>query len=283
MKSRRLAIWVWYRGTRFRGFQAQAEGPTVQQQLRQALTECGLEGNPVPAGRTDKGVHARMQVVAMRAPLDLDPEALRARVAARLPPDVGLCVGRAAPSGFHPQWSATGKEYRYRISLGPVSPHWEAFAWKLSEEARLGGAVLDEQVLTRLLQQSEGTRDFSAFHERSSPTGPRTLEKATVHRWESEPNLLEVRLRGDRFGRYQVRYLVGSAVAVACGAINEDRFLAAVENAEPIAGLKAPASGLMLWEVQYPPGLDPFLLDHPAGISRLPREPPFAGEESGRG
>jgi tRNA U38,U39,U40 pseudouridine synthase TruA len=84
-------------------------------------------------------------------------------------------------------------------------------------------------------------------------------------------DLVEVRLRGDAFGRYGVRLLVGGAVLVATGRLDRSAWEAALAGDRRFQGLRAPAAGLTLWEVGYPPALDPFV----GHLAPLPRRPPF--------
>jgi len=125
------------------------------------------------------------------------------------------------------------------------------------------------------LQQAAGERDFYAFHEKASARKPRRLHAAELVAL-GRPGLFEARLRGDSFGRYQVRYLVGGAVAVACGALSAQEWREALGSAREIAGLKAPAQGLVLWSVAYPEGLDPFTRQERERAEGLPPGPPFS-------
>ncbi|QDE97895.1 tRNA pseudouridine synthase A [Myxococcus xanthus] len=268
-----VALWIWYRGGIFRGFQRQPEGPTVQSALEEALRSVGVPATLMPSGRTDRGVHARMQVVSVRLEAGDSAESLEKRLPPRLPPGLGLC-GVRRPTSFHAQWSASGKEYRYRFQLGgAVTPDWAPYALDVSAEPLFQATAVTPERLGALLRSAEGTRDFIAFHEKSSPRKPRTLESATLH--ELGGGLYEARLRGDGFARYQIRYLMGSALKVAAGLLPEEAWLAALETGQALEGFKAPAHGLVLWEVRYPPGVDPFTAGerlHPPG---LPLEPPF--------
>lgn len=265
-------MWVWYRGERFLGFQTQAQGPTVQATLRSALAAVGVPHNPSPAGRTDKGVHARMQVVSFRLDPSRAVDEVERALRPRLPPGLGVCALKRAPAGFHAQWRATAKEYRYRLALGPPPPAWEGLVWQPSLEPRLFGARLDPARLAALFSLCVGTRDFFAFHESSSVRRARTLTSAKL--LEVAPGVFEARLVGDAFARYQVRYLVGSVALAAAGVLSEEALRAALESAQEISGLKAPAAGLTLWEVHYPPPLDPFAAERKAP-PHLPAEPPF--------
>ncbi len=269
MRYSRVALWVWYRGECFRGFQTQHEGPTVQDSLQRAI---GVSSGLVAAGRSDKGVHARMQVICVRQ-RELPPEALVERLQALAPSGLGVCSARESPRSFHPHWSATGKEYRYRLRLGNGPSPWGPYSWSPSEDPRLTKPI-DPDRLASLLGRCVGTHDFAAFHESSSPRRLRSITNACLV--ELGSGFFEARLLGDGFGRYQVRYLIGSAVAVCAGEIAEDEFRAALEQAAAIRGIKAPARGLILWEVSYPADRDPFSALERRNPERIPCDPPFA-------
>ena len=271
----RIALWCWYRGDGFRGFQRQPLGPTVQESIEQALGRFAHPVRVMASGRTDRGVHARMQVVGFRAPAGVDCAALAARLRSELPPGLGLIDLRVAPPSFHPQFSAWGKEYRYRVNTGEV-PAWEGLSWNPATDERLQGRRLDLSIAISLLQGAVGTRDFIAFHEKSSPRRLRTL--AEVRHFQEAPGVTTFALVGSGFGRHQVRFLVGSAVACAAGLFPPEDFLRALEDGTPIPGIRAPASALTLWEVFYPPPVDPFPPDlrRTAG-GLLPPHPPFTG------
>jgi tRNA pseudouridine38-40 synthase len=145
---------------------------------------------------------------------------------------------------------------------------------EVAQEPRLAPHDISPERLAELLGMAVGQRDFSAFHENSSPRKPRTLESATLH--ELGGGLFEVTLRGDAFARYQVRYLVGSALLTAAGGLPEERWRAALESGDPIPGLKAAAEGLVLWEVRYPAMRDPFTPTERAAPPGLPEGPPFS-------
>ena len=246
----------------------------MQEALEDALRRAGVPYPIMPAGRTDRGVHARMQVASVRLPPHYTSEMLCERLPPHLPPDLGLCVARRPPEGFHSQWSAAGKEYRYRVQLeGEVAEAWRPFVMEPGLEPRLEGRVPEPERVSELLALAVGRRDFRAFHENSSLRKPRTLESATLQALGG--GLYEARLRGDGFGRYQVRYLVGTALLTAAGGLSEERYREALDAGVSISGLKAPAQGLVLWEVHYPADKDPFPAEERSAPPGLPPGPPF--------
>ncbi len=225
------AFWCWYRGARFAGFQAQTGLRTVQAELLRAFREAGLERNPVVAGRTDKGVSARMQVLSGRVRRGASLDEVMEKLNASLPGDMGVHLVRSAKPKFHAAWSACSKEYRYRLTE-PV------------DEARLGEA----------LALVPGTRDFRVFHFKTSQVRPRTVQSVDVIPGEA----LTLRFIGEGFGRYMVRMLVGGACQVARGEISLDTFRAGLEQQQNFNCPKAPPEPLTLWSVNYPSELDPF-------------------------
>jgi len=201
--------------------------------------------------------------------------------------DWGVALAVAAPKGFHAQWSSVWKEYRYRLALGPTPSGWEGLTWEISADEVFdtshadtshapdtlgdfgrGGPGFDVGLFRAALRRAEGWRDFGAFQARSSVRRMRTLLATQVVR---AGTLLEVRLRGDGFGRYGVRLLVGGAALVATGRLGWQQWEAALDGGTPIRGLRAPAGGLTLWAVGYPERIDPFL----QAVARLPELPPF--------
>ncbi len=268
MTSPIVALWCWYHGGPFKGYQTQPGLPTVQDAVISALQAAGLSRKPLPAGRTDAGVHARMQVLSLRLPEPIDLGQLPGRINAHLPESIRITLAKPAARGFHPQYSSTGKEYRYQL-LTRELPEWSGFGWRTE---------VDPARLRPLLESVVGTRDFAAFHDRTSGRMPRTVEK--VELLEQGGGRLEVRMSGPGFARYMVRLLVGSAVAVARGELSESDFRAGLDTAKKISEVRAPAAGLTLWEVRYAEGADPFSAAERASAPGVPTQPPFGWLDS---
>lgn len=106
-----------YDGTRYNGWQRQGNTPdTIQGRLEAALSD--LLAQPVEvagSGRTDAGVHARMQTASFRAKTDLHAPELLRQLRARLPGDIGVLTLEEAAPRFHARLSCRGKTYVYRV------------------------------------------------------------------------------------------------------------------------------------------------------------------------
>lgn len=229
-----VALWCWYRGEGFAGFQQQQQLRTVQGELLSAFARAGLERNPVVSGRTDKGVSARMQVLSGRLHDALSVDEAAARLRAQLPSDLGLYLLKEARPKFHAAWSATSKEYRYLVPSAA-----------LGDRARLAEAAA----------LVPGTRDFRVFHFRTSALKPRTVRAVELL---DTPEGLVLRFEGDGFARYMVRMLTAALLGVSRGEVSLDTLRAGLEQQRNFRCPKAPPEPLTLWSIGYPEGEDPF-------------------------
>ena len=120
-----------YDGSRFRGWAKNGGQRTVEGVLSDALTRVlGAEPKLSVAGRTDAGVHARGQVASFAAADGVDLERLQRSINRIIAPEVVAHDVRRAPDRFNARFSATAREYRYRIDIRPWPDPFEArFVW----------------------------------------------------------------------------------------------------------------------------------------------------------
>jgi tRNA pseudouridine38-40 synthase len=112
----RLWARVEYDGTDFYGYQVQAGERTVQGELERALARVtGVQTRVTGAGRTDRGVHARGQVVGFAVAWRHNLADLQRALNAVLADDVAVLEMGLAPEGFHPRFSAESRLYRYTL------------------------------------------------------------------------------------------------------------------------------------------------------------------------
>ena len=123
----RIALGIEYDGSRFLGWQTQPGGGTVQDSLEAALAT--IAGVPVAvtcAGRTDRGVHARGQVVHFDTAADRPDTAWVRGANALLPDSVAVLWSRRLPPEFHARYAARSRTYRYVLVNRAVRPALEA-------------------------------------------------------------------------------------------------------------------------------------------------------------
>ena len=243
---RTLKITLAYDGTRFVGWQRQADGESIQGLIEDALAR--FEGSPVTvhgAGRTDAGVHALAQVASARVRFEHDPAAVVRGLNATLPPDIRVASVEDVPETFHARFSATGKSYRYRIrNTAVASPFDRAFAWHLPEP-------LLREPMARAAAGLVGTHDFKAFRSIGSDTST-TVRTVTRSAWQPDSELLTYEIAGGGFLRHMVRTIVGTLVEIGRGWRSpEDVAALLVAGVRAQAGATAPPQGLFLVSVDY--------------------------------
>jgi len=239
-----LKLVLAYDGTGFRGWARQPGRRTVQGVLERALERMLGEAPRLSvAGRTDAGVHARGQVVSLRAE---DPERLQRGLNGMLGPEVVVRRATRAPEGFDARRSARARLYRYRVWLGTwPDPFSARFVWH--RPAPVG--------LTRMRRAArllEGEHDFASFCRTPRAGGTvRRLERLAVRR---EGDLLEFGLLGNAFCHQMARSLVGTLLEVGEGKMEAGSMTEVLEaRSRRAAGHLTPPHGLTLEQVLYRP------------------------------
>ena len=265
----RIRLDLAYDGTGFAGWARQPALRTVQGTLEDALAtvlRTGPRGLPAPrlvvAGRTDAGVHARGQVahvdvddaalVVVRGRSERDAcDALVARLAGVLPPDLVVRRARVAPPGFDARFAALRRRYAYRVCDDPASRDPLSRAHVLWHARPLDVAAMHKAAAALV-----GLHDFAAYCKpRPDATTIRTLERFEWSRPIDGPDggLVVATVQADAFCHSMVRALVGASLAVGEGRrpVTWPAELLAGRRRDAGAHVVA-ARGLTLEHVEYP-------------------------------
>jgi len=248
----RVRLVVAYDGARFHGFAPNAGVRTVAGTLGDAVaTVVGHDVELTCAGRTDKGVHARAQVVTFDAdPGRLDLDALVRSINKMCGPAIAVTDEAVVDDGFDARFSATARRYRYRILNRPAPDPFQAgFAWHVDEPLSLPAMVLACDPLI-------GEHDFSAFCRRPKrPAGePASLVRCVTEAvWHDDGHGdLRFEIEAGSFCHQMVRSIVGTLVDVGRAKLHAGDVLAIIRSGKRNrAGDLAPAHGLALWTVRY--------------------------------
>lgn len=251
--EKRVWATVEYDGTDFYGFQVQARERTVQGEIERAIRAVtGHDARVVGAGRTDRGVHARGQVIAFTASWRHGLPALQSALNATLAADVAILAVGPVGDEFHPRYSARSRTYRYTVANG---------AWRRPLERRTAWHVvppLDREQMAAASQFLVGRRDFSTF---GRPVhGNNTVRTVLRAEWESqevarrspESATLVFEIEADAFLYRMVRSIVGTLVRVGLGELaaeDLEELLRARDRS--LIRLIAPPQGLCLMRVDY--------------------------------
>ena len=245
----RILATVSYKGTNYQGWQKQTNAPSVQEEIEKVLSQ--ILNTPISiygSGRTDAGVHAEGQ----RFHFDINKENIdidRLRYSANclLPKDIYIKEMKVVDNDFHARFNAKEKVYKYIIRFNDRNPLTYEY-----EANILNPTSID--LLSDALKEFIGTHNFQDFNskEEDEKGFVRTINKIDTF-YDKYTNQMSIVFYGDGFMRYQIRYMVGTALAIAQG--KEDFCYIAnhlKENKKrEIVNYKAPAEGLYLLEVKY--------------------------------
>lgn len=244
----RYRLTLEYDGAPFSGWQRQADRPSVQQALEEAVLRLTGEAAHVQgAGRTDAGVHALGQVAHLDLARDWEPFRLMEALNHHLrPAPVSILAAEAAGDGFHARFDATEREYLYRILNRRAPPALDrGRVWHLRQP-------LDADAMHRAAQALVGRHDFTTFRaalcQAKSPV--KTVDELRVSRAGEEIHIVA---RARSFLHNQVRSFVGTLERVGAGAWAPGDVAAALAARDRAScGPVAPPQGLYLVAVRYP-------------------------------
>ena len=250
MDSILVKLTIAYDGTAYQGWQVQKIGLGVQQKLEEAIHRIFPSVRRIrSSSRTDTGVHALGMVADMTIPrgeLRMPLRKVPLAINAYLPDDIRVVSAVRVPSHFHARFDAQKKQYRYFVWNHPVmNPLLRRTAWHVP-------SPLDVRAMRAAVRHLLGRRDFRSFaanHTYAIEDTVRTLHRCEIKR--SGPSLTFV-LEGDGFLYKMCRGIVGTLVQLGRGKFTEAELKAMVAAQDRrVAGMTAPAHGLVLWKVFY--------------------------------
>jgi tRNA pseudouridine38-40 synthase len=242
-----------YNGSRYHGWQDQKNSHTVMGELQKAAREVFGTGVEMQgAGRTDAGVHALGQVMHIKVPVPVRATlaVLKQRFNEQLPNDIAILDIERAPAGFHARRDALSRTYLYQISSRKQA-FTKKYVWWVKHE-------LDTAAMSRAAAMLPGRHDFVCFRAQD-PSRPdeSTIVVVKHAEIEAEEDIIQFRIEASHFLWRMVRRVVGVLVRVGMGEVSEKEFQELVEGrCNPrldVAAWTAPAAGLFLEAVRYPP------------------------------
>ena len=243
----RYRLTVEYDGRPYRGFQAQADLPSVQGSIERAVKAfCGQDLRLQAAGRTDTGVHATGQVVHVDLEKDWPAATVMRAINAHLVPEpIAILEAQLAVGDWHARFSATERRYVYRILNREAGPALDqGRVWHVKKP-------IDAAAMHAAAQGLVGHHDFTTFRDLQcqAKSPMKTLDLAAVRR-EGDYVLLDFASRS--FLHRQVRSMTGTLAEVGVGRWTAEDVAAALEARDRKAcGPVAPADGLYLTGVSY--------------------------------
>ncbi|WP_150107300.1 tRNA pseudouridine(38-40) synthase TruA [Pedosphaera parvula] len=246
----KFKLTIAYDGKNYSGWQVQKSGIGVQQRVEEALTKLFPSvGRIHSSSRTDTGVHAIGMVAHMEIPkaeFRMTSEKLALAINAHLPEDIRVMSAQKVAADFHARFDAAGKQYRYFVwNQTAMNPLLREQAWQVPKELDLKAM----RSAAKLFPGKHDFRSFAASRNYEVESTVRTLARCDI---KKSGSLLTFIIEGDGFLYKMCRGIVGTLVQVGQGKIAAADIKKILETRDRrVAGMTAPAHGLVLWKVFY--------------------------------
>lgn len=243
----RVALGVEYDGTKFSGWQIQAEQRTVQGTIETALS-CVANHKicTVAAGRTDSGVHALQQVIHFDTLAQRDERNWVLGLNTNLPSDINITWAKPVTDDFSARFSALSRSYRYLIfnRVGRSAIHAKRMWWLFGP--------LDEKRMQAAADLLVGHHDFSAFRAKlcQAHSPFKTVETIQVTRHD---DCIAIDVKAQSFLHHMVRNIAGVLVPIGQGIKPVTWAQTVLESRDRAqGGITASPDGLYFVNVEYP-------------------------------
>lgn len=243
---KRILLNISYDGTAYHGWQVQPNGITVQEVLQNALeTLLGERVKVTGCSRTDAGVHAKDFYCHIDCDDKFPPEAFLRGLNSLLPNDIAVKGCKEVVADFHARYNAKGKTYTYLILNSNIKDAFlSRYTWQIERP-------LNIEKMSAFAENIVGTHDFYAFSS-SGRTVENTIRTITDCKVEKQGDIVKLTVTANGFLYNMVRIIVGTAVEVSDGKINENSVDDILESKNRnLAGVTAPPQGLFLEKVIY--------------------------------
>ncbi|HEC41439.1 MAG TPA: tRNA pseudouridine(38-40) synthase TruA [Bacteroides sp.] len=250
----RYFIKLSYHGGNYHGWQIQPNAPTIQEVLNQDFSLLlGEEIKVTGCGRTDTGVHAKLFYAHFDSEsknLERDPDFVY-KINGKLPADISIQEVLKVKADAHSRFDAISRSYEYHIQRTK-----EVFQ---RDQSHIIFGELDTKAMQSAAEILKEFSDFTSFSKVDTDVKTNNC-KIYDASWDFSYKKMVFSITADRFLRNMVRAIVGTLIEVGFRKINLEEFRQIIESRNRSnAGTSAPAKGLFLTDVRYPPEL--FLSD----------------------
>jgi tRNA pseudouridine38-40 synthase len=236
-----------YNGSGFHGYARQPSVRTVQGVLEGALFRSVDPVETTVAGRTDKGVHARAQVVSFSAGADLDTVRLVRSLNRQLAPEIAIRRIERVADGFSARFDATERAYTYLVlNRDTPDPFLAPFCWQYP-------TPLDLDRMNVAAGHFIGEHDFASLCRKAGDRSTVRLVRRAA--WSPrDDDLLAFDVAASSFCHQMVRSMVALCAEVGRGRVDPSAVPAILESRDRhTAKGVAPPHGLTLVAVSFDP------------------------------
>lgn len=241
---KRYALGFSYIGTEYVGYQSQGTNNAVQDRVEYAVSK--VANHPVRvgcAGRTDKGVHALMQVVHFDTTSERSDRQWVKGINANLPNDIVVLWISEQDETFDARFSARSRAYVYLLNTQDQDLIMSQYSWFVKD--------LDVEKMKEAMAYLLGEQDFHVFQSRhcQAKHSMRCIQEVSI---QKVGGMIYFYIKANAFLHHMVRKIVATLVGVGEGKLSPESVKIMIEekDRDAVPG-QAPAKGLFLKQVEY--------------------------------
>ncbi|PKM93259.1 MAG: tRNA pseudouridine(38-40) synthase TruA [Firmicutes bacterium HGW-Firmicutes-1] len=245
--DKNFRITISYDGTKYLGWQRQNtdNDKTIQGKLENILSKMAEEKiEIIGSGRTDAGVHARMQVANFHWETKESAKNVKSYLNKYLPEDIVITEVKEVSDRFHSRYNVKSKTYLYRIFTKSEHPIFER-----KYVYHLGGNYNLEK-MKEAAALLIGEHDFKGFSSKN-------VKKSTIRNIydidiEQTDREILIYIKANGFLYNMVRIIVGTLIEIGLNEREVKSIYTIFEQKDrAAAGITVPAQGLILYDVEY--------------------------------
>ena len=241
----RYKMVISYDGSKYYGFQRQKNVKSIQGELENFISKYLSSSVLVKgSGRTDKGVHAKGQVINFITSRSIPKDRFIYALNKQLPFDIKVLSIKYVDLSFHARFSAKKKEYKYFIKTKGLS----AF----DSNYYVYEPNLDVSLMNEAIKLFEGTHDFKGFC--AMDINPLKDTTKTIYKVDikEKRDMLVFSFTGSGFLKYQIRRMMAILIEIGKHKESVETIKYILENKDPLKFSKvAKPNGLYLYHVYY--------------------------------
>lgn len=239
-----------YDGSCFYGYERQPNLKTVEGCIEQLLTSINnnKKVSIQASGRTDKGVHAIMQVAHFDLDVNISLYSLKKVLNKRLNGEIFIKDIKVVNDNFHARYDCIEKTYVYYINIGSYDVFKRNYVYQYNKE-------LDILKMKDAINCFLGEHDFRSFckEEKVRENCVRNIKAVSLDVCD---DLIIIRFTADGFLRKMVRNMVGLLLEVGSGKKDKSDILKILSSCGCLRYSKGVCGcGLYLENVKYNDGV----------------------------
>lgn len=240
-------------GQSYYGTQKLPKYKTIQGEFESLLSRIYASNIKVTiSSRLDRGVHALdFAITFTPTNEDISIEHLEYYLKRSVSKDICIKKVCKIDDSFSPRYDCLDKQYLYIIqNTSNPNPLLNSISFTPKK-------VLNVSQLKETIEMFKGIHDFSSFCSKEGDEN--TLLEVKETSLEQNGDLIFIRFKAKAFLRYQIRFMVGSAISVCLGYMTIEEIKNSLAGkSETHIKFKAEPQGLILEKINYPQIEDDF-------------------------